>query len=162
MARDSREFRDRHLEAAIAHDREDQLVRAGELRPDRGGESEAHRAEPAGVDPEARLVETNELSGPHLMLSDVRGDDRAAAREAVDLAHQVLRLDFRVGSRNFERVLGLPLADLVPPGAARRAKCFGYRLGGLFQKLDELAEDALDVSHDRDIGSADLADFGRV
>ena len=77
-------------------DGEDQLVGAGELRADGGGQAEAHGAEAAGVEPQARLVEADELGGPHLVLADVGGDDGLAAGEAVDLGHQVLRLDLGV------------------------------------------------------------------
>ena len=61
------------------------------------GQAEAHGAEAAGVDPEARLVEADELRGPHLVLADVAGDDGFAAGEAVDFGHQMLRLDLGVG-----------------------------------------------------------------
>ena len=57
------------------------------------GQAEAHRAQAARVDPQARLVEADELRRPHLVLADVGGDDGLAAGEAVDLRHQVLRLD---------------------------------------------------------------------
>ena len=83
----------RHLEAAVAADGEDQLVGMRELRADGGGQAEAHRAEAAGGEPQARLVEADELRGPHLVLADVGGDDGLAAGDAVDLAHEVLRLD---------------------------------------------------------------------
>ena len=79
------------------HDREHQLVGPRELRADRRRQPEAHRAEAAGVDPQPRLVEADELRGPHLVLADVGGDDGLAAGEAVDLGHQVLRLDLAVG-----------------------------------------------------------------
>ena len=39
------------------------------------------------------MIERDQLRGPHLMLADVAADDGFAAREAVDLGHQVLRLD---------------------------------------------------------------------
>ena len=97
VAGDGGQLGDGHLEAAVADDREDQLVGPGELRADGRGQSEAHRAQAAGVDPQARLVEADELRGPHLVLADVGGDDGFAAREPVDFRHQVLRLDLAVG-----------------------------------------------------------------
>ena len=104
------------------HDGEDQLVGAGELRADGGGQAEAHRAEAAGVEPQARFVEADELRGPHLVLADVGGDDGLAAGEAVDLGHQVLRLDLVESEMTaVERMLFLPLADLAPPGAGGAA-----------------------------------------
>ena len=52
-------------------DGEDQLIGTGELRADGGGKAEAHGAESAGVDPETRFVEADELRGPHLVLADI-------------------------------------------------------------------------------------------
>ena len=54
-AGDGGEFRDGHLESAVAHNGEDQLIGTGELRADGGGEAEAHGAQSAGVDPQARV-----------------------------------------------------------------------------------------------------------
>ena len=86
MVGDGGQLGDGHLEAAVAHDGEDQLVGTRELRADGRGQAEAHGAEAAGVDPQARLVEADELRGPHLVLADVGGDDGLAAGEPVDFA----------------------------------------------------------------------------
>src|SRR2546425_4088031 len=59
-----------HLEAAVAVDRPDLLVRDAELRTHRGGHRVAHGAEAAGVDPGARVLVLDELRGPHLVLAD--------------------------------------------------------------------------------------------
>ena len=159
---DGGEFGDGHLEAAVAADGEDQLIGAGELRADGGGKAEAHGAETAGVDPEAGFVEAEELRGPHLVLADVGGDDGFAGGEAVDFGHQVLRLDFGIARGRVVGMLDLPLADLVPPGAAGGA-ALAIGLGGsLGEELGELDENALDVADDGDFGSAVLADFGGV
>ena len=66
--------------------REHQLVGAGELRADGRGQAEAHGAQPAGVEPQARLVEADQLRRPHLVLAHVGGDDGLAAGEPVDFA----------------------------------------------------------------------------
>ena len=84
---DGCEFRDGHLEAAIAADGEHEFIGAGHLSAERGGEPEAHGAESAGVDPEMRLVEADQLRGPHLVLADVGGDDGLAAGEPIDFVH---------------------------------------------------------------------------
>ena len=83
--------------------------------------------ETAGIEPQPRFVEADELRRPHLMLADVAGDNRLAARETVDLRHQVLRLDFVVGGFGDERMLFFPLADLLPP--CLRAAAFFARHG---------------------------------
>src|SRR5581483_11378210 len=97
MIGDGGKLGDGHLEAAVAHNGEDQLIGTGELRADSGRDTKAHRAEAAGIDPKVRRVKTNELSGPHLMLADVGSDDGAAAGKAINFAHHVLGLDFGGG-----------------------------------------------------------------
>ena len=126
---DGGQFGDRHLEAAVAADGEDQLIGTGHLRADGGGKAEAHGAESAGVDPEARLVEADQLRGPHLVLADVGSDDGLAAGEAVDFVHQVLRLDFVFGAGAIVGMLVLPGADLRPPLRARGFAFFGLNSG---------------------------------
>jgi hypothetical protein len=66
---------------------------AGKLRAERGRQPEAHRAQSTGVEPQARLVEPDQLRAPHLVLSHVGANDGLAARETVDLGHQMLRPD---------------------------------------------------------------------
>src|SRR5665811_855834 len=60
-----------HDQAAVAGEADDVLVGAGDLGADRGGQAEAHRAQAAGVDPVARLLEAVVLRRPHLVLADV-------------------------------------------------------------------------------------------
>ena len=142
---------------------EDEFIGAGHLGTHGGGHAETHGAEAAGVDPEARLVEADELGGPHLVLADVRADDGLTAGEAVDLIHKVLRLDFVFGMRTVVGSLFFPRADLRPPVLAAVFGVSSARTRGEFlDDFDELLEDALDVADDGDIGIAVLADFGRV
>ena len=97
------------------------------------------------------------------MLADVGGDDGLAAGEAVDLVHQVLRLDFVFGVRPVIGMLVLPVADLRVHHAARAAAFFGLNSGSSSCRfLIELLQHALHVADDRDIGHAVLADFGRI
>src|SRR6266851_4494249 len=67
----------------------------GELHAHRRGQAEAHRAEAAGIDPAARLVELVELRRPHLVLADVRSDEGLALGDLVELLQHELRLDDR-------------------------------------------------------------------
>ena len=71
MGGDGGKFGQRHLETAIAADRDHELIGTRHLGADRGRNAEAHGAEAARVDPEARFVEANELRGPHLVLAHV-------------------------------------------------------------------------------------------
>ena len=129
------------------------------------GQAEAHGAEAAGVDPEARLVEADQLRGPHLVLADVGSDDGLAAGEAVDFGHQVLRLDLGVGRRRRRSGCSSFQSRIcVPPGAARGGCASSFELGREFSasSLFSFCEHALHVAHDGHIGRAVLADFGGI
>ena len=162
MIGDGGQFRNRHLESAVADDREHQLVGPRELRADGRRQAEAHGAEAAGIDPQPRAIEADELRRPHLVLADVGGDDGVAAREPVDFAHQVLRLDLAGRDFRCQRMLGLPLSNLLPPRARARRVLFAALRRRLLQNLVELLQNALHVAHDGQVRRAILADFGRI
>ena len=65
-----------HHDAAVAGDEDDGLVWTADLRAERRGQAEAHRAEAARRDELARTTFRVELRRPHLMLTDIRRDDR--------------------------------------------------------------------------------------
>src|SRR5262245_37632246 len=88
-----RELGHRHLEAAVADDRPHLEVRVGEARPDRRREAEAHRPGPAAREPVAVAAGAAELRGPHLVLTDVRGEDGVALRHRVEAVEHVLRAE---------------------------------------------------------------------
>ena len=123
VGHDRGKFRQRHLEAAIAADRDDQFVGARHLCADCGRNAEAHGTQTAGIDPEARFVEADQLRGPHLVLADVRGHDGLAAGEPVDFIHQMLRTDDALIVTAVIRMLFHPAANLVPPRAAGIRVC---------------------------------------
>ena len=162
MIGDGCQLGDRHLEAAVTDDRKDQFIGPRELRADRGRQAKAHGAEAAGVDPQARRVEANELRGPHLMLADVGGNDGLAAGEPVDLAHHMLRFDFAGGYFGRERMLGLPGLNLASPFGARRRILLTALRRQFLQNLVQFFEHSLHVADDRQIGRAILADFRRI
>src|SRR5205807_9398861 len=99
--------------------REDQFAGTRELRSDGRGQAESHGTQSSGIEPQAWMVEANELRRPHLVLADVARHDGFAAGDPVDFRNQVLRLDFVRRDFGFERMLALPLFDLAPPGLAR-------------------------------------------
>src|SRR5260370_30385136 len=69
---DGSQFRDGHLESAIATDSDDDLVRLSELRADGGRQAESHGADAAGIDPQTSLIETLECGGPTRVLAAAR------------------------------------------------------------------------------------------
>ena len=162
VAGDGGQLRDGHLEPAVAHDGENQLVGTRELRADSRRDSEPHGAETAGTEPETRLVEPDKLRRPHLVLPHVGSDDGLAAGEPVDLGHQVLRLDLGIGRRRLERMLLFPLPYAMPPGPPGGAERFVGSALALRQQLVQLDEDAFDIAHDGHVGRAVLADFRGV
>ena len=116
---DGCQFGNRHLEAAIADNGKHELVGPRKLCADRGRQTKAHGAQSAGIDPQPRLVESDQLRGPHLVLAYVAGHNGLAAGEAVDFGHQVLRLDLCRRGLGDERMFVFPFANLLPPGLAR-------------------------------------------
>src|SRR5205814_5496530 len=129
---------------------------------DGGGNGEAHRAEPTGVDPRVGVVELPVLGAPHLVLTDAGDDDRVVGSVVAQLLDAVLRLEGPVLRLVVvEGVGGLPAADGgVPVGPVRGD-------GGRFGQLGlDGGGDGLDgrpaVGGDADVGPADLADLGRV
>jgi hypothetical protein len=82
-----------HADARVAVDVDYELLRLSELRADRGGKTEAHRAHAARCHPEAWFAKIEVLRCPHLMLADARRDDRLALGDLVHRLDHVLRLD---------------------------------------------------------------------
>src|ERR1039457_625918 len=143
----------RLLEAAVAVEVDDEPVRPPALRAERGRQAEAHRAEPARRDERAGLVALPELSGPHLVLTHVRRDDRAqAAREPPEPVDRELREDDVAFLPVLEGRLRLPRLDLLPP----------VRRIGRADERKKLLEHGARVAVERVIGFAVLADLGIV
>ena len=108
------------------------------------------------------MVELEELRAPHLVLADVAGDNRFAARETVDFRNQVLWLDLIRGHFRLQRMLCLPAFDLRPPG---RAGCGIFRLHRgreLTHFVSQTLQNFLDVAHDGNIRGPILANLSRI
>ena len=148
-----------HLHRAVAGDADDLLVGAADLRAHRRGQAEAHRAQAAAVDPAARPVEVEVLRRPHLVLADVGGDDRVAARRLVDRLDHALRADLGVGASPRSAAGACPAsrgsAATTPRAASRSASSARY-------SRTSLRQDVLGVAHDRDVRRDVLGDLGRV
>ncbi len=68
-----------------------------------------------------------------------------------------------VETSGVQRMLGLPLANLPPPGCARGGVLArGSAARSFLQNLVQLFQHALHVAHDGQIGRAILADFRRI
>ena len=92
---DRTHFLNVHLERGFARDADDQAVRVRDLCADGGGESVAHRAEPARGEPAVGRGKAEMLRRPHLVLADFGGDDRIAAAGRVEQRlDRTLRHDF--------------------------------------------------------------------
>ncbi len=89
---DGRQLGRRHLEAAVAGDHPDFLLRAGELCADGRGQTEAHRPQAAGGDQRARLLVVVVLRLPHLVLAHVGHHNGVAAGDAPDIVNHVRRV----------------------------------------------------------------------
>src|SRR5690606_39106855 len=81
-----------HADTAVAVDVDHHLVRACELRADRGRQAEAHGAHAAGGQPQPRLAKIEVLRRPHLVLTDAGADDRPPARDRIELLDHRVRL----------------------------------------------------------------------
>ena len=93
------------------------------------------------------------------MLADIRGDDRVAARELVDLLDHVLRLDQRALAVVLEAVLALPFLDLAPP-LLESLRVRPLRRG--LDQLQHLVEHVGDVADDRHVDPDALGNRRRV
>ena len=156
-----RELLDAHLDRALAGDADDLGLGLGELDPHRVRQADAHRAEAAGVDPAARLLEAVVLRRPHLVLADVGGDvGLAVLGQLPERLDDVLRLDHVAGAlRVGQAVLLAPLVDLRPPRRERLDVGLGRRLADL---RDQLLQHVLDVADDRHVDPDALGDRRRV
>lgn len=69
------QFLDVHEEGAVSVDIDDFAMGAGDFGPEGGRVAIAHGAESCGGEKATGVVEVVELSCPHLVLTDARGDD---------------------------------------------------------------------------------------
>src|SRR5207244_1152197 len=135
----------RHLEAAVAVDDPNIVVRTSHLGPHAGRRAVAHRADAAGVHPGVRLLEADVLRREHLVLSHAGRVHGFTVRHASDRVDDLLREQLSV--RGFVRVtqwiLRLPLVELREP--RREIRLIWTNPLPL---LDELTGDVLRVADD--------------
>jgi hypothetical protein len=145
------QFKQGHLEAAVAGDGGDDFVWAGELSADGGGETEAHGAGTAGAEPVVAGVIFVELGGPHLVLTHVGGDDGFAFGELVELVDDLLHAQAAL----FFVAEGVFLFVAVEVGEP----VFG---GEFFDERQEVAESGFGVAFDGDVHLNHFVELGGV
>src|SRR5947207_660909 len=158
-----RQFLAVHREGAVAVDVDHELARVARLDAHGRGQAIAHGAQASRRAPPARVLEPVVLRRPHLVLAHAGDHQGLAVGQVGDLLHHVLRLDDVVAPLVAERLVALPLRDLVRPLAPRfldGALRVGLRL--LANRLHELGEHALAVAYDRDADLDVLRDGRRV
>src|SRR6267378_3807594 len=154
-----RELLDAHLDARLAGDASDRRARVRELNAHGRRQAESHGAQAPGIDPAPRLVEFVELCRPHLVLTDIGGDECIALGDLVESLQHDLRLDDLAFLVVFQAVLGFPQADLGPPCAeGLLVRLVAGRLKLSAQLLEHIGH----VSDDRDIDLYACGDRGRV
>ena len=148
-----------HLEATVAVDRPHLRVRAGHLGAHGGRDGEPHGAQPAGVEPGARLLVGDELRRPHLVLADAGDVHGVRAGDLTQLLDDVFGAEAAVALRIVAQRIGGPHVCQVGPPLGH-VDLAGHAV--VPQHLDQLGDDGLDVADDRHVGMAVLADLGRV
>ncbi len=149
----SPELRQIHLEAAVAHNRNDRAARC-DRRADCGGKSVAHCAEAGGGDEPARVGKAAMVGYPNLVLSDLGGNIRLFARFFRQSADQEPRVHEAVvvGSK---LVCGLALqkVGIVEPFLGRFV---------VVKQRNELREHLFDIADEWDFRREIFADFRGV
>ena len=110
-----RQFLDVHEEGAVAVDIDDFAMGAGDFGPEGGRVSVAHGAETCGGEEAPGVVEVVELSCPHLVLTDARGDDGFSFGEAAELLNNLLGHDAIGDGGVGEGILFTPDLDFFTP-----------------------------------------------
>src|SRR6266851_9186182 len=133
----------------------------GDLDADRRRQAISHRAETTRGHPAIRLLELEELGGPHLMLADLGGDvDVAVAGQGVEPLYRILRFDqiapaFVVA----QAVARAPAFDGPPPfGAGGAIAAAQSRRPGAENRRHRLA----DIADARQVDTHILVDRGRI
>ena len=144
-----------HLETAIACHRPNFLIFRREPRTDGGGQTKTHRACAAGSDPAIRFVELVILRRPHLVLTHIRGHDRAAAGRLPNIRDEMRHVQLAVFIPVHDAALvrfGLPAVDLG----------FPILVVVFIHQGDEVAQDGLQITDQWHIGIDVLVQFRRV
>ncbi len=155
-----RELLDVHQDRGLAGDVDHQALRVGHLHTHGGRQAVAHGAQAAGGHPAVRLLELEELRGPHLVLADLGGDvGIAVLGQLIEPLDRVLRLDDLALLTEAQAIARPPLLDLGPPGLQRLL----VQLALLrLPQLEDGAQRLAGVGDDRQVDHDVLVDRGGV
>jgi len=109
------QFLDVHEKRAVAVDIDDFAMGAGDFGAEGGRVAVAHGAESCGGKKATGVVEVVELSCPHLVLTDARGDDGFSLGEAAELLNNLLGHDAIRDGGVGEGILFAPDLDFFTP-----------------------------------------------
>ena len=115
-------------------------------------DGEAHGAQPAGVQPGARLLVLDELRGPHLVLANAGDVDGVRTGDLAELLDHVFRPQAAVALRAVAQRVG---ACGRRPNRPTRRSCRSCRgVSYVAQHRDEVGDDGFDIADDRHVGDA--------
>ena len=107
-----------------------------------------------------RVLEVQELRGPHLVLADVGDPDGGRVGVLAELLHHPLRCERAIGRLGVRhRVLVAPTVDRGPPRLQIRLAVLGLQL---FDLRDQVVQHRGHIADNRHVGHAVLADLRRV
>src|ERR671910_3722605 len=153
---DRGELLDVHLDAAVAGDDPDRLVRIRERHAHRRRQREAHRAEAAAGDVAVSLRKLEELGGPHLVLSHVRHEPQVRTGRLLYGLHHLYRTVLVARRLLAPPLRLLALRKLFAPLLA------SFTIRAVVQMTQDGAHRGLRVGGDADGRFYDLAQFGGV
>ena len=155
----SGQFLDVHEEGAVAVDINDFAMGAGDFGAEGGGVTVAHGAETCGGKKTTGVVEVVELSCPHLVLTDARGDDGFSLGEAAELLNNLLGHDAIGDGGVGEGILFAPdLNSFTPFGEALGE----VSVGPLGEKFIEVAQGEADIGEDGEVDDFIFVEFGGI
>ena len=134
------------------------LVGVADFGADGGSEAESHGAETAGGQQLSGIIEMEVLDGPHLMLSDVGGNDGILRADPRDGGKDLLRVQGRSAVRVF-RFRGIGKYEFFPFAVILLGQPGVQHIQDIFRIADNVMVGA-DIFVDLRTVDVDMDDFG--
>ena len=134
-------------------------MRAGDLGADGRRIAVAHGAKTGGGQEAAGVMEIVELSGPHLVLTDPRGNDGLAFGQAAELLNDLLGHDASRNGGVREGIFFSPTLNLFAPLGPSFGK---VGVGTAGEKLVQAFEGEADIGQDGQSDDLVLVEFGGI